>query len=560
MRTPIIAILISILMCFTACRDASDDPSLTVIHNVKGYTFTSQDDSLKTFTAIAFEDGKVVEVASGGSLEADTVGARIIDGGGKVMLPGLIDAHAHVMGLGYQEMNVNVAGISSLDSTLQYVTDYAKENPDLEWIRGRGWNHTRWPVNRFPTAEELDKAVSDRPVWLSRVDGHAGWANSKALEMAGITPDSESPEGGKIIRDENGNPTGVFVDAAQSLIESQLPERSLQEQRQALELALEKMRANGLTGVHDAGVDADTWQMYKAFADSGKLTTRIYGMIAGAGAVFDTLSADGPIESYADDMLALRSIKLYADGALGSRGAAMLQPYADEAGNKGLLFNTQEEMNRQVMKAAGEGYQVNVHAIGDAANRQVLNAFENARDSLGEQNLRHRIEHAQIVALEDIPRFKELNVVASMQPTHATSDMNMAEDRVGPKRIKGGYAWQSFLKQGTVVASGSDFPVEHVNPFYGLYSAITRQDHQGNPEGGWYSGQKMSRKEALRSFTVDAAYAAHQEEVLGTLEEDKWADFILIDRDLFEVPAEEIWQTEVLQSWVAGEKVFDSTK
>jgi len=259
-------------------------------------------------------------------------------------------------------------------------------------------------------------------------------------------------------------------------------------------------------------------------------------------------------------MLALRSIKLYADGALGSRGAAMLEPYADDAGNTGLLFNSQKEMNRQVLKAASQGFQVNVHAIGDAANRQVLNAFETAKDSLGDQGLRHRIEHAQIVAVEDIPRFKSLNIIASMQPTHATSDKNMAEDRVGSERIKGGYAWQTFLDQGTVVASGSDFPVENVNPFYDLYSAITRQDHQGNPESGWYPEQAMSRKQALRSFTIDAAYAAHQEDVLGSLEEGKWADFIIIDRDLFETGKQNIWQTEVNQSWVAGKKVFDANQ
>ncbi|MBN2730849.1 MAG: amidohydrolase, partial [Balneolaceae bacterium] len=333
-----------------------------------------------------------------------------------------------------------------------------------------------------------------------------------------------------------------------------------QEQRLALQKALQKMRQYGLTSVHDAGVGVDTWKLYKSFADNGKLTTRIYGMIAGAGTIFDTLSSEGPVKSYADDMLALRSVKLYADGALGSRGAAMLEPYSDDPGNEGLLFNSQQEMTRQVMKAASEGYQVNVHAIGDAANRQALNAFEVVKDSLGEQGLRHRIEHAQVVSLQDIPRFKELNVIASMQPTHATSDMNMAEDRVGSERIKGAYAWQTFLDQGTVVASGSDFPVEHVNPFYGLYSAITRQDHQGNPEGGWYGEQAMSRKEALRSFTIDAAYAAHQEDVLGSLEEGKWADFIIIDRNLFEVPESEIWQTKVLQTWVAGEKVYDANK
>lgn len=558
MRTLLFSLFAALLIGAAACGTENQEGQLMVIKNVTGYTF--HDDSLEMFSAIVFEDGKIVEVAFNDSLQTDTSDARMIDGAGRVMLPGLTDAHAHVMGLGYQEINVNVAGISTLDETLQHVKEYADENPDLPWIRGRGWNQTRWPINRFPTAEELDEVISDRPVWLGRVDGHAGWANTKAMELAGITKETQSPEGGKIIRDENGNPTGVFIDAAQSLIESKLPERSEQEQRLALQKALQKMRQHGLTSVHDAGVGVDTWKLYKSFADSGKLTTRIYGMVAGAGTVFDTLSSEGPVKSYADDMLVLRSVKLYADGALGSRGAAMLEPYSDDPGNEGLLFNSQQEMTRQVMKAASEGYQVNVHAIGDAANRQALNAFEAVKDSLGEQELRHRIEHAQVVSLQDIPRFKELNVIASMQPTHATSDMNMAEDRVGSERIKGAYAWQTFLDQETVIASGSDFPVEHVNPFYGLYSAITRQDHQGNPEGGWYGEQAMSRKEALRSFTIDAAYAAHQEDVLGSLEEGKWADFIIIDRNLFEVPESEIWQTKVLQTWVAGEKVYDANK
>lgn len=551
-RLFLIVVMIGTGVGLAGCQ-SSDEPERTVITNVKGYTFHA--DSLATFSALAFEDGRITEVAYG-SAAIDTAGARVIDGGGRVMLPGLTDAHAHVMGLGNQEMNVNVAGVPTLEATLQQVAEYAADNPDLQWIRGRGWNQTRWPANRFPTAAELDRVVSDRPVWLVRVDGHAGWANSRAMELAGIDSDSESPAGGKIIRDEQGNPTGVFVDAAQSLIESRMPVRSAAEQRQALDMALQKMRANGLTSVHDAGVGMDTWRLYKAYADSGKLTTRIYGMIAGAGATFDSLSADGPVESYANDMLALRSIKLYADGALGSRGAALLEPYSDDPGNEGLLFNTQQQMNRKVMKAASAGYQVNVHAIGDAANRQVLNAFARVIDSLGAQTQRHRIEHAQIVHPSDIPRFEALNVIASMQPTHATSDMNMAGDRLGEDRLEGAYAWQTFLEQGTILASGSDFPVEHVNPFYGLYSAVTRQDHEGQPEGGWRPEQRMSRKQAFRSFTLDAAYAAHQEEVLGSLEAGKWADFILVDRDLFEVPAEQIWQTEVLQTWVAGQKVY----
>lgn len=530
----------------------SQEPSTTVITNVTGYTF--YDGELTEFSSIAFEEGKVVDVYQDTTFDRDNAG--VVDGNGKVMLPGLIDAHGHVMGLGFQEINVNIAGISTLDKTLKEVQEYSTAYPDLNWIQGRGWNHTHWEIDRFPTAEELDRAESERPVWLSRVDGHAGWANTKAMEAAGITADTEAPQGGKIIRDENGEPTGIFVDAAMDLIESEVPERSAEEEQLALEKALEQMRRHGLTSVHDAGVDVSTWELYKDFADQEKMTTRIYGMISGAGATFDTLSQNGPVESYAEDRLALRSVKLYADGALGSRGAAMIEPYSDDPENRGLLFSTEEELTRYITKTASQGYQTNVHAIGDRANRVVLDAFERVRDSVENQGLRHRIEHAQIVSLEDIPRFGELDVIPSMQPTHATSDMNMAEDRVGPERIKGSYAWQTFLEQGTLVASGSDFPVEDVNPFFGLYSAITRQDHDGKPEDGWYPAETMTREQALRSFTIDAAYAAHGEEKVGSLEPGKWADFILIDRDILNVPVQEIWQTQVLETWVAGQKVY----
>ena len=543
--------LVALFFVAVSCQQSS---KTTVINNVKGYTIANGE--LVTFSSIAFENGKVLKTSKHEALDSEYSSAEVVDGQGDVLIPGLIDAHGHVMGLGFQEIDINVAGISTLDATVDSVAAYAEQYPDLEWIQGRGWNHTRWPVNRFPTAEELDEAVSERPVWLSRVDGHAGWANSKAMELAGITKDTEDPSGGKIIRDEDGNPTGVFIDAAMGLVASELPPRSDEEKRLALEKALQKMAAHGLTSVHDAGVSVDAWNLYKEFADQGKLKTRIYGMISGAGDTFDQLSADGPIESYAKDMLALRSVKLYSDGALGSRGAALIEPYSDDPDNRGLLFSSEDEMTDMIMKTASAGYQTNVHAIGDRGNRVVLNAYARVKDSLGNKGLRHRMEHAQIVSLEDIPRFLELNIIASMQPTHATSDMNMAEDRVGPERIKGGYAWSTFLEQGTVVAAGSDFPVEHVNPFYGLYSAITRQDHQGNPEDGWYPEEKMSRVEALRAFTIDAAYAAHQENELGSLENGKWADFIIIDRDIFEVPASEIWQTEVLETWVAGKQVY----
>lgn len=534
----------------SACTETNNKKTFI---NANGYTFSG--DQVISFETMVIENGKIVDV--GGSELSENPSGEVIDLEGKTVLPGLIDAHGHVMGLGYQELNVNLSGIESLEATLDTIKAYAEANPELEWIQGRGWNQTLWEENEFPTAADLDKVVDDRPVWLTRVDGHAAWANTKAMELSGISRETPDPQGGKVIRDRAGNATGVFVDAAENYINEIVPEPTEVEMELALEKALEQMARVGLTSVHDAGIGVDTWNLYKDFADAGKMSTRIYAMIGGTGNAFDELSKNGPIKSYADDLLALRSVKISADGALGSRGAAMKEPYSDDPGNRGLLFYDQEELNEMVMKSIGNGYQTNIHAIGDRANDVVLNAYEKAKEEYGDQGLRHRIEHAQIVSLEDIPRFAELDLIASMQATHATSDMNMAEDRVGPDRIEGGYAWQKFLDQGTIIANGSDFPVEHSNPFYGLYSSITRQDHEGNPPGGWYPEEALSREETLRSFTIDAAYAAHQEDILGTLEPGKWADFIVIDRDFFEVPAIEIWQTEVLETWVAGEKVYE---
>lgn len=547
-------LLITIATLILACSPSKDT---TLIENVNGYTIIGEE--LVEFKSVAIKNGKFLEI-SNVSLAESYPNSEIIDGEGKTLLPGLIDAHGHVMGLGFQQLNVNLMGINSLEATLDTLKNYAESNPDLEWIQGRGWNQTLWEENEFPTAEDIDKVISDRPVWLSRVDGHAGWGNSMALRMAGISKDTPDPQGGKVIRDGSGKATGVFIDAAQGFVESEIPAPTEKEQKLALEKAYAQMAKMGITSVHDAGVGVKAWNLYKEFADQGKAKTRIYGMISGSGKTFDELSENGPVNSYSDDMLALRSVKLYSDGALGSRGAAMLQPYSDDPGNFGLLFMDQEEMDAAVSKVVGKGFQANIHAIGDAGNRQVLDALEKAQNEHGDQGLRNRVEHAQIVALDDIPRFKELDIIASMQPTHATSDMNMAEDRVGPQRIKGGYAWKTFLEQGTVVAAGSDFPVEHSNPFFGLYSAVTRMDHSGNPEGGWYPNESLTREEALRAFTIDAAYAGHQEDVLGSIEEGKWADFILIDQDYFSIPASDIWEIKVLETWVAGEKVYSADK
>ncbi len=551
-------ILLPLISLFLISCDTAERSGDFVLHNVNGYSL-QQDGDLFQFEAIAVRDGKIVDIGTETAILNLFQDLRRVDGEGHTLLPGLIDAHAHVMNLGIRELDLDITGIRSLDETLERIEQFADEYPDREWITGRGWNQVLWEENEFPTAADIDRVVSDRPVYLTRVDGHAAWVNTKALELAGIDRDTPDVQGGTIIRDESGEATGILIDVSMYPVRNLIPGRTEEDIELALELAIYEMKKMGITSVHDARTDNETWNLYKKFADEGRLKTRIYAMVAGTGSIFDVMAAEGPIESYSDDLLALRSVKISADGALGSRGAALLEDYHDDPGNRGLLFFDQDELNNMLLKGASLGFQMNVHAIGDAANRQLLNAYQFINEELGEESqkeLRHRIEHAQVVALEDIPRFTELNLIASMQPTHATSDMNMAEERVGPERIKGAYAWQTFLDQSTIIAGGSDFPVEDVNPFYGLYSAVTRQDFEGMPPGGWYSQHRMSRIEALRAFTLDAAYSAHQEEIIGTLEPGKWADFILIDRDFFEIDASQIWQTEVLETWVAGEKVY----
>jgi predicted amidohydrolase YtcJ len=548
--------LIFIFMVFPIMIACTDAEKVMILHDINGYTF--QQDELIEFEALAIQNGKVLAIGTMSDMAADFPDANLISGNGSTVLPGLIDAHAHVMGLGFQELDIDVSGIESLEETLQIISEFAKDNPDIEWLTGRGWNQVLWESNEFPTANDLDAVSDGRPVWLTRVDGHAGWANNAAMDLAGITNETEDPQGGRIIRDGNGEATGIFIDTAMDYISEIIPERTSRERETALELATEKMASNGITSVHDARVDDVDWELYTRFADQGRLKTRIYAMIGGTGATFDKLAENGPVENYADHMLALRSVKITADGALGSRGAALLEEYDDDPGNRGLFFYDQGELNEMVFKGVSLGFQMNIHAIGDAANRQVLNAFEFVARELENGDLRHRVEHAQIVHPDDIPRFAELGIIASMQPTHATSDMNMAEDRVGQDRIRGGYAWRTFLDQGTVIAGGSDFPVEAVNPFYGLYAAVTRQDFHGNPPGGWYPEHSLSREEALKMFTVHAAYAAHQEEIIGSLTPGKYADFIMIDKDYFEIETSDIWKIKILETWVAGERVYTS--
>jgi predicted amidohydrolase YtcJ len=528
----------------------------TLIDNVHGYTLTGDDKKLHHFSALVFDEGKVVRTGEAATLRRAYPDAGVIDGDGSTLLPGLIDAHGHIIDLGFQYVRIQLAGTTSLTEAQERIRRYAGERPQLPWLRGAGWNQVIWKLGRFPLASELDAAVADRPVVLERVDGHALWLNSAALRAAGITRDTADPMGGRIERDPDGNPSGVLVDKAMDLMDPVMPRPDAAESMSALKAALAHMNSVGLTSAGDAGVPADTIRLYRQLADQGQLPVRMYAMILEVGDDFRTLSKDGPLIGYGQDRLTVRSVKLFADGALGSRGAALLAPYSDKPDQRGLLFMSDTDMERKIQTALGAGYQVNVHAIGDAANRQVLDGFEAAYKAVGGRELRNRIEHAQVVAPADIPRFRQLNLIASMQPTHATSDKNMALDRIGPERLKGAYAWRTFLDQGTRIAGGSDFPVESDNPFFGLHAAITRTDHEGQPPGGWHPEQAMTPIEAFRAFTLDAAYAAHWETRIGSLEPGKWADFILIDRDLFKIPPGEIWKIKVRQTWVAGQKVY----
>ena len=529
-----------------------------LIDHVNGYTLDSAG-KLQRFEALLIDDGKVVATGSREALSARAAGATEVDGKGRNLLPGLIDAHGHVLGLGEVKMQADLTGTASLDAALANIRQYSALHANDPWLLGRGWNQVIWKLGRFPTAKELDTVIADRPAWMERVDGHAAWANSAAMKAAGIDKHTPDPVGGRIERDADGNPTGVFVDGAMDLIWHKIPSQTPEQVAAALDGALAELARVGLTGVTDPGIDEATFRLYQRYADEGRLSARIYAMISGTGDDFDAISKDGPLIGYGHDFLTVRSVKLYADGALGSRGAALLAPYADAPGNSGLLFNTQDELTTMIGKALARGYQVGIHAIGDRGNRQALDGFAAAYKSHGGEGLRNRIEHAQVVALEDIPRFVSLNLIASMQPTHATSDMNMAENRIGPERIKGAYAWRRFLQQGTRIAAGSDFPVESANPFFGLHAAVTRQDHDNQPTGGWYPDQAMTVTEALRAFTLDAAYAEHAENTLGTLEPGKWADFILIDQDIFAIEPAKIWSTKVLETWVAGKRVFSAT-
>ncbi len=522
-----------------------------------GGAVMTMDADRPTASAVAVRGGRIVAVGGDRDVRSyigETTVVVALDG--RTVTPGLIDAHAHLYGLGGALESVDLKGKDSEQNTAAVVAEAAKTIPAGEWITGRGWDQTLWSPAEFPSRATLDALVPDHPVAVRRVDGHALWANGKALALAGVTRDTKDPSGGKIYRDAKGEPTGVFVDNAMSLIESKLPEPSADARRRRIQAGAAMAISKGLTGVHDMGISMETVAVYRELTADGELPLRVYALLSYSDDVARDLPTMKRYLDPGDGTFELRGVKAYADGALGSRGAALLAPYADDPGNSGLMISSTEELTALADVAAEHGWQVVVHAIGDRANRSTLDAFEAALAKHSDKDPRFRVEHAQVVALDDIARFGKLGVIASMQPTHATSDMRWAEARVGPDRIKGAYAWRSLLESGARIAAGSDFPVEGVSPLLGIYAAVTRQDADGNPSEGWYPDQRLTLEEAIRIFTADAAYARFAEDRLGMLRPGMLADITVFDRVL--VADRSLLETQVELTVVGGRAIYTS--
>ncbi len=513
------------------------------------------DEEVPVAEAMAVIDGKVAMVGHLDDVQDTYPDLPLSSAGGRAVVPGFTDAHAHFVGLGSQRLRANLRGTGTIEEAISILKDYESTLSEGDWLLGRGWNQALWPDREFPTRQDLDVHFPNRPVWLGRIDGHAAWANTQAMNMAGFEEIStmKDPIGGSIIRDDEGIPTGIFVDSAMTFVRRVVPSPSEEFLDSALDIALAEAAQVGLTGVHDAGIGPATINRYKRFIDEDRFTVRLYGMVSGGSSAFDEYCNNHLIDY--GERLTIRSVKFALDGALGSRGAALIEDYSDDPGNRGLIRTTPEEFNERVQEAVNCGYQVNTHAIGDMGNRVLLDAYELAGVT---PEGRHRDEHTQIVELSEIERFTRLGIIASMQPTHATSDLNMAEDRLGPHRIKGGYAWRTLLDAGVPLAFGSDFPVEKANPLLGFFASVTRQTEDLLPEGGWYPEERLTREETLYAFTKGAAWAAFQDDQLGSLAPGNHADFVVLSNDIMTVAAPQILETEVVATFFGGNLIYGS--
>jgi predicted amidohydrolase YtcJ len=475
----------------------------------------------------------------------------------RTVLPGIADAHAHLIGLGLALRTVDLVGAVSYDELISRVVPKARNVPEGTWIRGRGWDQNRWPDKQFPVHDALSRAVPDHPVLLTRIDGHALLANEKAMALAGVSAETPDPAGGRIERKPGSRePAGVFVDNAQALITRVVPPLNDQEIESVLLAATAEANRWGLVSVHDAGESERVIQVLERLAKAGRLPLRVYAMVADDSVALAAAFARGPISAAYDGHLWIRTIKLYADGALGSRGGALLAPYSDDPGNTGLLVTSPAHLRDVAIRALRAGFQVATHAIGDRGNRVALDAYEAALKAVPAKDHRFRVEHAQVLSPDDIPRFARLGVLPSMQTTHQTSDMPWVEARLGPERVKGAYAWRSLLATGVIIPNGTDFPVERVNPLLTFHAAVTRQDADNNPPGGWYPEQRMTREEALASMTRWAAHAGFQDTIMGSLSAGKYADFTVLDRDIMTAQPGDILRAHVVATYVGGRMVY----
>ncbi|ALH79128.1 amidohydrolase [Sphingopyxis macrogoltabida] len=524
----------------------------TLVDNVNGITL-DKDGKLVRFTGLVIaSDGKVKQLLDRKDKRPERPDFKE-DGKGRTLIPGMIDAHGHVMGFGFSLMLLDLSETKSLAEAQAAIRKYAAANPEMPWIIGSGWNQEKWGLGRFPTAADLDAAVPDRPVWLERIDGHAGWANSAAMAAAKVSATSKSPDGGRIEM-ADGKPSGVFVDAAMALVNNAKPKPLARDLDRALYLAQQKLLEQGITSIADMGTTIADWQAFRRAGDKKQLAIRILSY----GADIDNMAiiaGQEPTPWLYDDRLRMVGVKLYLDGALGSRGAWLKQPYSDAPGQKGLPLLTPAQLRNKMVRASMDNFQVAIHAIGDAANAEALAAIGDLTADLpGER--RWRIEHAQVIDLADIARFAQLKVIASMQPIHQPSDRLMAEARLGPDRLKGAYAWRSLENAGVRLAFGSDVPVESSNPFPGIAAAISRTDAAGQPFGGWHPEEAVTRETALDGFTRTAAFAAFAEDRLGTLMPGMRADFLIVDGDPLMASPDEIRRMAPLETWIGGYRYY----
>ena len=549
-----LALMAGMVPAAMAAEPAETADSIYINGNI--YTV---DDDFTTATAMAVKGDRILYVGDQEGAEAYLgAGTQVTDLEGKTVLPGLIEGHMHINNLGENHLKLDCY-FKSKEDILEMVRQAAEAAEPGQWIQGSGWLDTLWETPGFPTKEELDAVAPDNPVYLLRADNHMGWFNSMALELAGITKDTPEPQGGQILKTDDGELLGCLTDNAAVMVINIIPAWSAEEQKNAILMAQEELFSYGFTSAMDAGTKVNYLQHYEDLYESGELKLRIYAMpliSSTDSAEADYIRENGPVSGLYDDHLSILGVKVLGDGALGSRGSALLEDYSDDPGNRGSYRFTDEEIYDIMSLAYNNGYQIAYHAIGDGTNHQVLNAYERVMEENPREDARLRIEHFQIITAEDMQRALDMGILPAMQFTHATSDSNMAEDRIGSERIKTAYAWRTVLDAGSIIIGGSDAPVEKVNPFHGLYAGVTRMTRAGEPEGGWYPEQKVTREEALRAFTIWAAYGQFEEDLKGSLEPGKLADFIIIDRDYMTCPEADIKDIQVLATYVGNELVY----